>query len=138
VWRRPTCDRVHVYLDVSGSIGEFKGALYGAVIDCSEIVHETVHLFSTKVFDVSMRQLRRGDCRTTNGTSIECVAAHMRKHRVRRAVLLTDGAVGIPGATAQATLQGATLGVALTPGYNIRTDLQSVVRHWTELHEEKS
>jgi hypothetical protein len=136
-WRRPSCERVHVYLDVSGSVRELSATLYGAVIDCAEIVHPTVHLFSTVVHDVSLQQLRRGECRTTGGTSIECVASHMARHRIRRAVLLTDGAVGRPGETARATLAGAVVGVALTPGYNIRHDLEPVVRHWAELEKEK-
>jgi hypothetical protein len=137
-WRRPSCERVHVYLDVSGSIGNLKGALYGAVIDCGEIVHPKVHLFSTVVYDVSLQGLRRGECRTTGGTSIECVAAHMASHSVRRAVLLTDGAVGTPGQTARTTLANAVVGVALTPKYNIRKDLEPFVRHWAELQEEEA
>jgi hypothetical protein len=131
--RRGTCERVHVYVDVSGSIGPLKGALYGAVLDCQEIVHPTVHLFSTVVRDVSLTQLRQGRCRTTGGTSIECVARHMARHSVRRAVLLTDGSVGSPGLTASRTLSGATLGVALTPHWNLRTDLEAFVRFWAQL-----
>jgi hypothetical protein len=96
-----------------------------------------VHLFSTAVYDIGLEALRRGECRTTGGTSIECVASHMARHRVRRAVLLTDGAVGAPGVAARAALSGAVLGVALTPGYNMRTDLEPFVRHWAELQEEK-
>jgi hypothetical protein len=126
-----------VYLDVSGSVDDFKAALYGAVSDCGDLIHPTVHLFSTEVFDISLRRLRGGECRTTGGTSIECVAAHMARHSIRRAVLLSDGAVGIPGRTARAILESAVIGVALTPGYNIRRDLEPVVRHWAELQEEK-
>jgi hypothetical protein len=137
-WRAPSCERVHIYLDVSGSIGNYKGALYGAVIDCAEIVHPQVHLFSTAVHDISLEQLRRGECRTTGGTSIECVARHMRTNRVRRAVLLTDGAVGRPGTSARETMVRATLGVAFTPGYNLRTDLEPFTRYWTQLYEEKN
>jgi hypothetical protein len=136
-WRRPSCERVHVYLDVSGSIAGFKASLYGAVLDCREIVHPAVHLFSTKVQDVTLHQLRRGECRTTGGTSIECVARHMERHGVRRAVLLTDGAVGHPGETARATLAGGIVGVALTPGYSVRTDLETVTRYWAQLQGEK-
>src|SRR3546814_9344090 len=38
-WRRkaPSGERVHVYLDVSGSMDAVKGALYGAVLDCEKI-----------------------------------------------------------------------------------------------------
>jgi hypothetical protein len=126
--------RVHVYVDVSGSIGDLKGALYGAVTDCADVVHRTVHLFSTEVHDVSFEALRRGKCRTTGGTSIECVAAHMCRERVHHAVLLTDGFVGTPGSVASETLRHAAVGVALTPGYGTRTDLDGVVRFWEQLH----
>jgi hypothetical protein len=129
---RERCDRVHVYVDVSGSIADLKGALYGAVLDCCDVVHPEVHLFSTVVHDVSFAGLRNGDCRTTGGTSIECVAAHMKGHRARRAVLLTDGWVERPGTGAAQTLAGVRLGVALTPGAN-RSDLKRFVRHWAEL-----
>lgn len=134
--RRASCERVHVYLDVSGSIGELKGALYGAVLDCRELVHPAVHLFSTVVHDVSLAQLRRGECRTTEGTSIECVAGHMALHKVRRAILLTDGFVGPPGISAARTLSKAILGVALTSS-GWRDDLKTYVRHWAQLEEEK-
>ena len=125
-------DRVHVYVDVSGSIGDLKGALYGAVLDCRDVVHPAVHLFSTQVHDVSFGGLRNGECRTTGGTSIECVASHIQKHGVRRAVLLTDGWVGRAGTGAARTLAGVRLGVALTPNAN-RRDLERFVRHWAEL-----
>jgi hypothetical protein len=133
---RDRCDRVHVYLDVSGSTACFQSSLYGAVLDCNDVVHPAVHLFSTRVHDVSLSGLRKGECRTTGGTSIECVADHMRTHRVRRAVLLTDGWVGRPGPTSAEALAAVRLGVALTPASN-RGDLQPYVRHWAELEMER-
>jgi hypothetical protein len=129
-------DRVHVYVDVSGSIADLKGALYGAVLDCRDVVYPSVHLFSTVVHDVSFGGLRNGECRTTGGTSIECVASHIQKHGVRRAVLLTDGWVGRPGSSAARTLAAVRLGVALTPNAN-RRDLERFVRHWAELEKGK-
>jgi hypothetical protein len=127
-------DRVHVYVDVSGSIADLKGALYGAVLDCRDVVYPAVHLFSSVVYDISFGGLRNGECRTTGGTSIECVASHLQKHGVRRAVLLTDGWVGRPGASAARTLAAVRLGVALTPDAN-RRDLGRFVRHWAELEK---
>jgi hypothetical protein len=132
---RQAVQPVHVYLDVSGSIGDFKTALYGAVLDCRHLVHPRVHLFSTEIHDITLEQLRRGVCRSTGGTSIECVAAHMRAASVRRAVIVTDGFVGHPGESAGQSLRGALLGVALTPGINYRKDLEAFVDHWTELRE---
>src|SRR3546814_4048746 len=73
-WRRkaPSGERVHVYLDVSGSMDAVKGALYGAVLDCEMLVHPVVHLFSSRVADISLAELRRGVCKSTGGTDIAC------------------------------------------------------------------
>lgn len=112
--RRPDQERVHIYVDVSGSMEDIKGALYGAVIDCEALVHPKVHLFSTAVAEVSPAQLRAGVCRSTGGTDIRCVTKHMARHKVRRAVLLTDGYVGSAGPVGAAVLSQARIGVAYT------------------------
>lgn len=125
--------RVHVYLDVSGSMHGIRDALYSAVLDCRTVVHPVIHLFSTKVADVSLAQLRRGDCPTTNGTDIACVAEHVRKQHVRRAVLVTDGYVGSPKGENAITLQQMVLGTALAGSGVTRTDLESVTNFWTKL-----
>jgi hypothetical protein len=127
-------EKVHVYLDVSGSIGDLKSVLYGALLDCRDFVHPQVHLFSAKVADVSASQMRRGECVSTGGTEIGCVAEHVRDHRIRRAVLVTDGYVGHPEGLDHETLAGATLGVALTPGNSTRKDLADVTNHWAQLN----
>jgi hypothetical protein len=108
----PAQDRVHIYVDVSGSMEGIKGALYGAVLDCEGLVHPQVHLFSTKVAEVSVAQLRAGFCQSTGGTDIRCVTRHMARHRVRRAVLLTDGFVGDTGPADRDVLGRARIGVA--------------------------
>ncbi len=108
-------ERVHVYLDVSGSMSDNLGPLYAAILACRERVHPRVHLFSNEVEDVTIAALRRGLCKTTKGTRIHCVASHAREHRVRRAVLVTDGCVGMLGAEDAKTLEAMRLGVALTP-----------------------
>lgn len=88
--------RVHVYLDVSGSMNEWLPRAYAAVVPLLEYVHPRIHLFSTQVHDVSCAELRRGTVKGTGGTDIGAVTAHMLENRVRRAVLLTDGMVGDP------------------------------------------
>src|SRR4030095_5792897 len=95
--------------------------------------HPTVHLFSTAVHEVSLRQFAAGECGTTVGTDIACVAEHIRQHRIRRAVLLTDGCVGKPAGQDAETLRRCVLGVALTPEYSLRTDLQDCVKFWIQL-----
>jgi hypothetical protein len=109
--RLPVQERVHVYVDVSGSMEAIKGPLYGAVLDCEALVHPQVHLFSTQVAEVTPAQLRAGICRSTGGTDIQCVTRHMARHRVRRAVLLTDGWVGNAGPVGVGVLQAARIGV---------------------------
>jgi hypothetical protein len=129
-------DRVHIYLDVSGSIGDLKPALYGAVLDTSEYVYPKIHLFSTEVADVSIADLRSGRCETTGGTDITCVAEHIRRNRVKRAVLVTDGYTGTPRGTVEEVLKRTLLGVALTPHGQTRDDLSGVTDHWTQLNSE--
>ena len=130
--------RVHVYLDVSGSIGNLVGPLYGAVLSCREFVHQDVHLFSTKVANATLAELRRGVCKSTYGTNIECVAEHMSTHGVRRAVIITDGFVGKPSISLSAVLKDAILGVAITSGASSRTALEEFATHWVNLTEIKS
>jgi hypothetical protein len=135
---RAGLEPLHIYVDVSGSIGDCKSALYGAVLDCRELVKPRIHLFSTKIYDISLAELRRGICRTTSGTDIGCVAAHIARHGVKRAVLLTDGFVGRARGSHERALGSAHLGAALTPGYSTRADLAPFVRDWAELRKEGS
>jgi len=124
----PAQDRVHIYVDVSGSMEGIKGALYGAVLDCEALVHPQVHLFSTEVAEASIAQVRAGLCKSTGGTDIRCVTRHMARHRVRRAVLLTDGDVGDAGRAGREVLERARIGVAYTGPYISRDALD---RHAT-------
>lgn len=105
--------RVHVYADVSGSMGGAVGAAYAAVADCRRWVHPEVHLFSTRIHDASLAEIRAGAVRTTGGTDIACVAEHMAARGVRRACIITDGRVGVLRGTHRETLARARLGVAL-------------------------
>ena len=129
----PYGERVHVYLDVSGSLTHLVPALFNAVLASREWVHPVVHQFSTKVADISLKDMLAGKCITTGGTCIECVGQHMQKHAVRRAVLVTDGFTGKPGELTRRAMQRALIGVALTPGNRTRTDLEEVADHWTDL-----
>ena len=118
--RFPDAERVHLYLDVSGSMDGLREALYGAALDCRAWLHPVVHLFSTRVEDMTLAELAAGVCRGTGGTDLRCVTAHLRRHRVRRAVLLTDGYVGDPDAADARTLRAVRLGVAYVPGHDPR------------------
>ena len=126
-------ERVHVYLDVSGSMDAIKGPLYGAVLDCESLVHPSIHLFSTKVADVSLAEMRRGVCKSDGGTDIDCVAAHIAANRVRRALLITDGWVGAPEGQHEQTLRAAQLAVAYLGDNTNQKDLESVANQTAKL-----
>lgn len=119
-------EKVHVYLDVSGSMNNVLTALYGAVMDCQDMVHEKVHLFSDKIADISHTQLRCGICITTGGTDIECVARHIDTNKVRRALLITDGWVGRPLGRHHEVLRQTKLAVAYMGDNTNTADLASV------------
>jgi hypothetical protein len=87
-------ERAHVYLDVSGSMTEFVPMVYGALFPLSSLVHPKVHLFSTKVADASLSDLRKGYVCSDLGTHINCVMEHILENRVCKALLITDGWVG--------------------------------------------
>ncbi len=106
-------ERIHVYLDVSYSMDEVVAALYGAMRTCEQWMHREVHLFSTTVSDLSFKQLKQGVIVSGGGTNINCVAQHVQAHRVKRALLLTDGYVGELSDKAKDVFRGMALVVGL-------------------------
>jgi hypothetical protein len=87
-------ERVHVYLDVSGSMTLLIPAIYAALRPFLGLRHERVHLFSTEVCDVALQELARGRVWGTGGTAIDCVSEHLLEQRITRALIITDGWVG--------------------------------------------
>ena len=128
-------ERVHVYLDVSGSMDGVLPALYGALSDCREQLHPQVHLFSTEVVDIGIRDLLSGVRLTTGGTSISCVVAHIAARGIRRACIVTDGYVGAPDAAERRILSEVRLGVALAGTWSTAADLAPCADHLVTLPE---
>ena len=92
-------ERVHVYVDVSGSMTMLIPHIYAALRPFLSLLHEHVHLFSTEVCDVAPQALTRGRSWGTGGTAIDCVTKHVLKERITRALIITDGWVGkVPAA----------------------------------------
>jgi hypothetical protein len=116
--RRPLAqERTHVYLDVSGSMSGELPLLYAALQPLSALLHPRVHLFSTEIADIDLSQLARGVRIGTGGTDIGPVTAHALKHRVRRAVIVTDGWVGdVPQEHARALAERRCRFAALISG----------------------
>ena len=123
--RVPVSERVHVYVDVSGSMSDVIGVVYGAVSACSEWVYQRVHLFSNEVVDVSLGDFRKGKVKSSYGTDISCVAQHIKANGINRACLVTDGYVGTPQGEELQTLANTRLGVVFA-GDSITQDLEAV------------
>jgi hypothetical protein len=126
-------ERVHVYVDVSGSMRDVVRPLYGAMIDCKNWVAKTVHLFSTKVEDISLADLSAGNLISTGGTDIECVARHLDENNIKRAIILTDGYVGCPSRRSAEILSKTKLAVCWTGGTINKRDLGPYVGRQIEL-----
>lgn len=81
-----------VYLDASGSMDAALPPLLG---DLGSRGHEwlslPVRVFSTRVFEVGLADLRVGRLPTTGGTSFDAVARDLLASGVRRAAVITDG-----------------------------------------------
>ena len=107
-----------MYLDVSGSMDAVITPLYAALSHLTDLMAPLIHLFSTTVKDITREELRRGQGATTTGTSIAVVTAHMVAHKVRRALIVTDGWVGeVPSEHARELSRGrGRFAVALTHG----------------------
>ncbi len=87
--------RTVLYVDVSGSMTEMLEPVYAALAPLTDLLDPVVRLFSTEIHDVPLKALRSGVVRTTGGTAISCVTADLVQRRVRRALIITDGQVGI-------------------------------------------
>jgi len=132
--RLPLGARVHVYVDVSGSMNGIKDVIYGALMDCREWLHPTVHLFSTTISDVNHEAIRKGIVKSTFGTDVVCVAEHMNANKVRRACIITDGWVGEPVGSHHETMSKAKLCVAYAGHNSNTTDLSGVANHVATLN----
>jgi hypothetical protein len=109
-------EQVHVYLDVSGSMDAALPALYATLASLSGLLHPKLHLFSTRIDDIDLRQLARGVRFTTGGTNIAPVTRHALENRVQRALFVTDGWVGeVPDEHAhELTRRGARFAAVVT------------------------
>ena len=132
--RSPSGEKVHVYVDVSGSMDSVLNSLYGAVLDCKDMVFGKVHLFSNRIADVTLDELRKGKCITTGGTDIECVAKHIKSNQVRRALLITDGWVGQAKGQHHEILESTKLAVAYMGESTNMLDLALVADFIAVLH----
>ncbi|MCY2958533.1 MAG: hypothetical protein NTY35_00040 [Planctomycetota bacterium] len=99
VLTRPIC-RAFVYLDVSGSMDAVLPRLLASLRRPVREGAARLFAFSTIVDEVNPRSLDTARAKSTSGTDVNCVLAHVLevppRKSPKRIVLLTDGFVGTP------------------------------------------
>ena len=84
---------VHVYIDVSGSMGHYVDNIYTVLGSRSlhDLLWPQIHLFSTHIEDITKKQLREKVIDTSFGTDFSLIFEHMGKNQVKKALIFTDG-----------------------------------------------
>lgn len=105
--------QVQVYLDVSGSMSGVLPDLLAVLAAFHGYIQRPFYAFSTEVVPA---KIVRGElvAKSTGGTSIECVLAHVEKTRPRVALVVTDGYVEKVSGFSE-RLGGTSLWAVVTP-----------------------
>ncbi len=92
--------KTYVYLDVSGSVMNSLKDMMPLLLKPLKNNECKVFAFSTKVEELSYKNLKNGEYKTTGGTEINCVFDHYfsikKKDRGNKILILTDGWTGRP------------------------------------------
>lgn len=82
-----------VYLDVSGSMNDLLQEMVSLLFAFREYLDMPLYTFSELVTEARFHEGRLV-FETTGGTSIDVVLKHIRQHKVKRCLIVTDGWVG--------------------------------------------
>ena len=93
---RENVGQVHIYLDVSGSMGSYLETIFSCLKPLQNLLYPQIHIFSTEVVDYPISKILQGRYESTYGTDINCVLEHIIANKIRKAALVTDGYVGQP------------------------------------------
>jgi Mg-chelatase subunit ChlD len=119
------CGTAALYLDVSGSMDGLLPRVLASLVPLRRMLRADVWAFSNTVERLTHADLARRRVRTTGGTDIGPVLRHfsevVRRHGIRRALVITDGYVGSAPADAVRELResGGELHVAVVGGARI-------------------
>lgn len=84
---------VAVYIDVSGSMGDYISAVYGICIGLSDYLQSHIYLYSNSIGHITLDKLKSGVVESTTGTDFDCVLTHISKLpcSISKIVVFTDG-----------------------------------------------
>lgn len=81
-----------VYLDVSGSLFHLVPKLYGLLSYASQIFDLDIKIFSTELYDISLKEIKSGDVKTTYGTDFDTWGQDLADNdKYKVALIITDG-----------------------------------------------
>ena len=83
--------RPRIYIDVSGSTNRYWKFVYEICFFLKDLIGEPIYIFSNKVFEISLQNLKEGKVKTTYGTDFDCVAKHIIENNFKKALIITDG-----------------------------------------------
>lgn len=95
----PDAQRLHVYLDVSGSFHLQLPQVIAVLRELEPWLGPHLWQFSTEVSPLSPADLRAGRFASTCGTSLAAVITHAAERRFRRILVISDGRFETPNAT---------------------------------------
>lgn len=127
-----------VYLDVSGSMDRYLGALRSALRKPVREGAARLFSFSTMVAEIDVRTFGTRATRSTGGTDVDAVLQHVlalpARERPQRVAIVTDGYVGKPRAERVRELAGLGIQVHVALVANgHRVDLQPIATRIVEL-----
>ncbi|MBI5489818.1 MAG: hypothetical protein HY905_20960 [Deltaproteobacteria bacterium] len=129
-------DRVHIYLDVSGSTADWQRLFYGLTMRLGDRIGSPIHLFSNVVEPLTMAELAEGVSRTTGGTDFDCVISHALDRDVSRILVVTDGQAGLdPVLRARAAARRLQVFSVLTSDFHRDSPIIQMAQEWWVLPE---
>lgn len=134
--REESHERVHVYLDVSGSTADYQRLFFGLTLRLGERIGSPVYQFSNQVVPVTLGELLEGQLRTTRGTDFDCVVGHALERDFSRILVVTDGEGGLDDALrARAERRGLQVFAVLTSAFPRDSPIVRISRQWWALPE---
>ena len=80
-----------IYVDVSGSMGDYMRLVYKVAVDCKNYLDDKIFLFSNVIEPITKDELLKGVVKSTGGTDFNIIVSHMETNKIKKAVLFTDG-----------------------------------------------
>lgn len=104
-----------IYLDVSGSMGNYVKLVYRVANDCKDYLDDKIYLFSNVISAITKDELLKGVVKSTGGTDFDIIINHMEKNKIKKSIIFTDGGAKINNQSLQKISKNGMKIVAVIP-----------------------